>query len=343
MNGRKRVLAALQGKPVDRRPICLALSLYGAKLTGCPLWEHYSSPTAYVRGQSAVLESFRPDFLLGPFSLPLEASSFGSEVRFFENQAPQLVRPAISSADEIGQLSFPNVDTHPKLTYFREVIRLLAAKHHDEVAIAAIASSPIDLPALLMGIESWLDALLFDEDGAKRVLEMIVAHCVRWIKALFCEGADIVILPAGFVSPAIIPHRIAAEITVPMLRSALSEIDGAVVLHSGGSPLLPVLDLLAGLPNVAGFVLNSQDSFAEARKKVGPEPVLIGNIDGPTLFQRKHEEIRADCIRILRDRRHDPRFILGTCAADIGFDTPAENIHVFREAADQYSSGGKHD
>ncbi|GAF82564.1 unnamed protein product, partial [marine sediment metagenome] len=211
MNARERVLAASQGKPVDRRPISLTLSLYGAKLTGCPLSEHYSSPTAYVRGQSAVLETFRPDVLFGPFAIPLEASAFGSEVRYFENQAPQVAHPAISSADEIGQLAFPNVDSHPNLTYFREAVRLLAAKYRDEVAIAAIASSPIDLPALLMGIESWLDALLFDEDGAKRVLEMIVAHSVRWIKALLGEGADIVIMPGAFINPAIVSRRVAAE------------------------------------------------------------------------------------------------------------------------------------
>ncbi len=342
MNGRERVLAALEGRAVDRRPVSLVLSLYGAKLTECPLQEYYTSATAYARGQSAVLETYRPDILFGPFTLPMEASAFGCRVRYFENQAPNLAQPAISSAAEIDQLAIPDVDSHPRLTFFREAIRQLVAEHGGEVPIAAVASNPVDLPALLLGIDEWLNTLLFDEDRAKRVLELSIGHAVRWIRALFSEGADFVVVPAVFVNPTIVLRQIAERITIPAMKETLSEVDGPIMVHSGGAPLAHCLDLLSGLPNVVSFVLNPQDSFAEARDKVGPQPTLVGNIDGPTLFQRKREDIRANCLEVLQDRQDDPHFVLGTSAADIGFDTPPENIHVIREAADAFASGESH-
>ncbi len=342
MNGRERVLAALEGRPVDRRPVSLVLSLHGAKLTECPLQEYYTNSTAYVRGQSAALETYRPDVLFGPFSLPMEASAFGCQVRYFENQAPNVVQPALSSAAEIDQLVVPDIDGHPRLAFFREAIRQLAAEHGGEVPIAAVASNPVDLPALLLGIEEWLNTLLFDEDLAKRMLDVSVGHAVRWIRALFSEGADFVVVPAGFVNPTIVSRQIAERITVPAMREALSEVDGPIIVHSGGAPLAKHLDLLGGLPNVVAFVLNGQDSFAEARDNVGPQPTLLGNIDGPTLFQQKREDIRANCLEALQDRQDDPHFVLGTSAADIGFDTPPENIHAIREAADAFASGDGH-
>ena len=62
MNSMERIQAALAGKPVDRRAIAPVLGLYGARLTNCPLDQYYTDPAAYARGQSAVRETFQPDW-----------------------------------------------------------------------------------------------------------------------------------------------------------------------------------------------------------------------------------------------------------------------------------------
>ncbi len=338
MNGLERVLATLRGEPTDRRAVSLTLSLYGARLTGCRLTEYYADPVEYARGASAVMETFQPDILFGPFALCLEGAAFGSQVRFYEDQAPNLARPAISSSDEIAQLAVPDIDTHPRLRFFRAAIRRMATEHGRQAAIAAVALDPMGLPAMIMGIEGWLETLLFDEAGTQRMLEMSVPYSVRWANALLAEGATFVVMPAAFANPTIVTREMAARIAVPALREAYSQVNGLLVIHSAGAPLAPFLDLLADLPNVVGFVLNHRDSFAEARARVGPQPALLGNIDGPTLHTRRPDEIVAECRKVLHDRRDDPRFILGTSAADIGFDTPVENIRAVLRAAQAFSS-----
>jgi uroporphyrinogen decarboxylase len=339
MNSMERVLATLQGQQIDRRAVSLTLSLYGARLTNCPPSEYYNSPTAYARGQSVVRETIQPDILLGPFSLPLEGEAFGSEIRIFENQAPNLRRPAISSPQEIGRLAMPDMDSHPRLVYFREAIRLMAAEHGREVPIAAIALNPTDLPAMILGMEVWLETLLFDKAGTQRMFDLTIPYFVSRVNALLAEGASFVVLPAVFNNPSIVTREIARDVTIPVLREAFSQVKGPLVIHSGGARLAPFIDLFAGLPKVAAFVLNARESLAEAREKIGPEMTLIGNIEGPTLFKRTAEDIRRECMEVLQDRRDDPHFILGSSGGDIAFDTPIENILAWRRAVEEVAEG----
>ena len=155
MNSMERVVAAIQGQPINRRAVSLVLSLYGAKLTNCPLTDYYTNPTAYARGQFAVRETLQPDILLGPLAFCLEGQVFGSQVRFFENQAPNLTSPAISSADEIQRLTTPDINSHPTLTFFQEAIRQMSDQHGQEVPIAAVTLNPVDLPAMIMAKTRW--------------------------------------------------------------------------------------------------------------------------------------------------------------------------------------------
>ncbi len=334
MNSLERVSGTLAGKPTDRRAISLVLSLYGAKLTGCPLAEYYHDPAAYARGQVAVRETFQPDILFGPFALPLEGAAFGSRVRFYQNQAPNLVRPILDSAAELEHLPLPDIESHPHLLYFQETIRQMAAEHGDEVPIAAIALNPVDLPIMLLGIGGWLETMLFDEAGTRRMLDITIPFFVRRVNALLAAGAAFVVMPAAFANPSIVTRDLITGVALPALQTAFAQVAGPLVIHSGGAPLARFLDLFAGLPNVAAFVLNGKDDPALARQKVGPDVTLIGNIEGPALLYRTAAEIQADCVSLLTACRNDPRFILGSSAADIAYDTPPAHIRAFCWAAE---------
>jgi len=332
----ERVLAAMEGKKADRRAVSLTLPLYGARLTGCPLEKYYSDPRAFALGQEAVREAFEPDVIFGPVGLALEGVAFGSRVKYLERQAPNLAWPAATSLREIGTLEIPDIDSHPVLTYFRETISLLAREHGDEVPILAACLGPADLPAMILGAEGWLDTLLFHDEAVQRVLDVTIPFFVSWVNTLIAEGAAAVVLPLAFTNPTVVTRDISKDIAVPALRAALPGISGHVIIHSGGASLSPFIDLFSGLPNVAGFVLNGRDSFSQAREKVGPEPLLIGNIDGPTLYTRGKEDVYGECLEALSDREDDPRFILGSSAADIAFETPPENIKIFMKAVKDF-------
>lgn len=338
MNSLERVFAAVAGKPTDRPAVGIILSLYGAKLTACPLDEYYTNPSAYASGQSAVREIFQPDLLFAPFLLSPEGEAFGSKVAFRGNQAPNMVHPAVESAQEAAHLSIPDIDSHPRLLFIRESIQRLSSQYRDEVPIVGILLCPLGIPAMIMGIDAWLEALLFHEETARYVLDMTTKFFINWANALLDDGATILAFP-NICNSEIVTPKIAREVAVPVYHEAFNEVKGPIVMHNVGARALSFLEYYVSLPNVIGFVLDSRDTFSEAREKVGSNKVLLGNIDGPTLDKQDAEKVRDECERILADRSGDMHFILSTCGPDVAYDTPPENIHAMLQAAKNHVGG----
>jgi uroporphyrinogen decarboxylase len=332
----ERVLMAMQGGKVDRRPVTLTLSLYGARLTSCPLKEYYTNPRAYLAGQLAVIEQCRPDIVFTPFVLAAEAEAFGSEVVYIDKNPPNLKKTAITSAGSISALPEPDIGSHPRLLYIREATRLLAASCQGKRPVAAMLLSPMDLPSLIMGMEGWLDTILFDPENTRLMLDKTVKYFIDWANTLFADGATVLVMPSMFTSPSILTRKIVEESVIPVLAEAFQEIKGPLVFHHGGNPIGKFMELYSPLPNVAGFLLDNRDSFAEARKTIGPGKVLFGNINGPNLWRLKPETIRTVCRKLLEERKGDDHFIMATSGADVAFDTPVENIVAMIETVEAF-------
>jgi uroporphyrinogen decarboxylase len=338
MNSTERKMATLAGKPLDRRAVAPVLGLYGARLTGCPLDQYYTDPAAYARGQSAVREAFRPDVLCAPLAFAAIGAAFGGELVFLDTEAPNLRRPAVPSVEEWDLVVPPDPDIHPRLLYFRDAIRLMAAEHKNQVPIAMVIPIPADIPGVVMGLETWLETVLFDPAGARRVMDKVIPFYVRLVNGFFAAGATFVVMPCGFASPAIVTRDIVTTFTRPILAQVLAQLHGPVVLHNVGAPLLAHLDLLTGLPAVVAFIVDQRDDLARARRVVGPDIVLFGGLDCSNVGRMTAAEVKDRCQAILENRHRDARFVLGTSGPDIVWNTPPENIHAMRKAAESFGS-----
>ncbi len=336
MNSIERIQATLTGQAVDRRAVAPVLSLYGARLTGCPLERYYTDSAAYALGQTAVLETFQPDILFSSFSFSSLAAAFGCELHFSEKQAPNVRRPALKSAEEWDTLVWPRHDTNPHLLYFREAIQRLVSEHGSEVLVGAPIVAPFDLPALVMGIEGWLRLILTDRNRAQYVLEECVPFFVEMANSYFEAGAACVVAPCGFMSPSVVTRGIAEHFSRPALAAALPQLKGPIVLHHVGAPMLAHVDLFTGLPSTIALGLDQADDLDQTRSIVGPDLTLFSGPSGFRLQDRTAAEVESGCRALLENRRQDARFILYTCGADIPLETPPENIHALRRAAESF-------
>ncbi len=341
MNSVERILATLAGKPVDRRAAAPVLCLYGARLTGCPLDRYYTDPAAYAAGQAAVRATFQPDILFGPFDFAGIGAAFGSELHWVPQQPPNVRRPAIRTVAEWEKLALPDPDTHPRLVFLREAVRRMAAEHRGQVLVAAVLPPPIDLPVLVMGMDAWMETVLFDADAAKRVMEKIVPFFVHLANGLFADGAAFVALPCGFASPAVVTREMVTTFARPVLADVLAQLRGPVVLHHTGAPLLAHLDLLAGLPSVVAFGMDERDDLRQARQVAGSDPVLFGGPMAPRLPGLTAAQVESEGRAWLENRREDARFLLYTSGADVPWHTPPENIHALRQAAEAFGGSAR--
>lgn len=338
MNSLERVLAALQNRPSDRPPFFILASLYGARLTGAALKDHYALPAVFAEGQMAVRDTFGPDLLVSPFHLAGLGAAFGSRTSGPSRQAPNVSAFAAESAEAALRLPLPDVDSHPQILYLRESLRLLAGRYAGEVPIVGLLASPLDLPPLIIGLEAWLDALLFQPGTARALLDHLTPFFAALGKAMLGDGATALAVTANLANRFIVPAPVAASLGRPSLARALAELPGPVILHHGGCPLLPYLADFTGLPQTVGYVVDAGEDLAAARTALGPGPLLLGNLPGPALADLHPEEIRARCGRALAQRATDLQFILATSGADLPLDTPPACIEAISESV--FRDGG---
>lgn len=332
----ERVFHCLQGKPTDRVPYAPLATLYGARLISCHLNEYYANPQKYLKGQIAVVDKLEPDILFTPFALVMEAEAFGSKAVYFEKNPPNLKIPAIVSLADIDNLSVPELENHPRLVYLLESTKLLVEQYKNQIPIAAIVSSPTDLPALIMGIENWIDTLLFHPEETRQMLELTSSFFVKFSNTLLSIGASFILTPASFSNTTIITQQIAKNVLIPELRNQYAKINGPIVFHHGGERLLPFLEFFHNLPNVVSFVLDPRDSFDEARMIIGNNIAIMGNINGPLLLKANPKTIEGWVLKLLENRKNDSKYIMTTSNADIPYDTPLKNLNIITETIRKY-------
>jgi uroporphyrinogen decarboxylase len=83
---------------------------------------------------------------------------------------------------------------------------------------------------------------------------------------------------------------------------------------------------------VVGYVLDAGEDLAAARTALGPGPLLLGNLCGPSLVDLRPDQVRARCDQALAQRTADFQFILATSGADIALDMPPECLDAITDA-----------
>ena len=338
MNSRDRFFNFIQGKPVDCRPWSAILSLYGAKLTNCPAKQYYNDIESYLLGQEAIRETLDPDVILGsPFLFSGYAEAFGAELKYTDNYPPAVKRTPISSAKDIDKLKIPDIDNNPRLYHMRETLRRVSAANKSDAVIVKTLLGPLDLPIVIMGLDSWMMTVLTDEEGVKRMLDITVPFFLKLCHAFLEDGADALFMPMTFLTKDITTTYIAKNFALPVLSEAFSKLEGPVILHHTGSSIFNFVDILDPLPNVLGFTMDENDDLQEARRRIRPESILFGGLDGPTLHSYTEEEVSKKTNYFLNSVKNDKKIVPFLVGTDVAYDTPLEHLLAFRDAVRNFT------
>lgn len=335
MTSMERIGSVLQGKFPDRPPFAFLISLMGLNYVDASYTDYYRSPDIWFTGQSKLIEALDPDIVTGPFVFPLEAEAFGSMIHLTADNAPNVASPICSKGSDIENLQTPDI-THPSLEFILKATERLVKEYKGTKAIAPIVFSPADLPALLFGIEGWIDILLFQKEWVEAIMSKTMKHFVMMANTCLEMGADFVVTTANFMNPSIVTDQIFQQIK-PYLNKAFQQVNGPVVVHHGGCKLQSFMHDYSCLPNVIALVIDPRESLVKAREEISNETILMGNLDGPLLNTFTHEKITALCNKILRTAKSDPRFIFSTSNADIPVDTPLENLELVVKLIKEYT------
>ena len=184
-----------------------------------------------------------------------------------------------------------------------------------------------------------METLLFDEFTAQKLLKLTGGFFVDWANALLKAGANGLVVTESMASAEVMPRSMFAERLLPHLQAMFAQVCGPVVFHHGGGQIGPILDLLPGLPALVGVVVSSKDDLAEARRLIGPDLTLLGNLDNLRFPTASANEIRVRSLACLQTAAPSNRYILSNSAADIPLNTPPENLRAMIEASNAYATG----
>ncbi|GFO70834.1 uroporphyrinogen decarboxylase [Geomonas limicola] len=336
MNPYQRLQNALNLDPVDRVPVIPLLGAYGARLTRVALKTLFSSAEAYVAGQQALQAEFGFDLVLAPFDFSAFAEACGGEVAWHEEQVPNTRRPPFRRPEEALSHPLPDPCSSGRLPVFLEATRRLADIYRQRVPIVAAVPGPCIFPALLFGLDRWIEILLFDEAEARRLLAHTGPCFLAWARALLEAGADYLVVSEGMAVSEVAPRSIFVPQFLPHLLDMFHELKAPTFLSGTGGSLNHNLDLLAGLPGLVAVCPGARDDLARARDLVGSQLPLVGNLDCHLLPSLTPDQVCQLSLAKLDRAVPAGPFLLGTAGADLPLATPPDNLRALRAAVDRF-------
>ena len=343
ITGMERLVAAINGEQSDRIPVFCNLIDQGARELGMPIEEYYSDGGHVAEAQLRMREKYGHDNLWSLFYVGKEAELLGCrKIRYARRGPPNVEDFVIKCHADIGRLRVPDeVEDHPAFVQELKCLRALRQEAGGRYPICAYISSTMTLPAMLMGMERWLELLLL---GPAEPREELLAKCfaffVKEIKAYRAAGADVLVYSNPFGSTDTVPMKYFMEHSLPWIEREMQAVGTqGIVYYCGMSRLNRVIDTVLERTGIGVYYLSPLDDLAEGKRIIAGRGLTCGVINDMKLIDWNREEIRAEVRRLIEAGMPGGRFLFGTGV--MPYDIPEANIRTMLEAAYEFGSFGR--
>jgi len=335
MNAIARFVAVHQGKIPDRVPIIGNLLEQGAKELGLSIEEYYSNGEYVAEGQLRMRERYGYDNLAGFFYAGKDAEMLGCRKIIFSKYGPPNVGHFIIQNDhDIEKLEIPeDLDRLPAFEEVKKCIRILRREAGEEYVIGGSVVGSFSMPAILMGIDKWLELLLTGPESLRKELLLKCSEFfIRMTQALRKAGVHGVsysnpVASADFITVSQF-KELALEWIIRDIRGVGPE---GITYFNGGGRINPMLNLIIENTGIQTYYINPKDNVAEAKSIIGNRGVSSGVINDIRLLDWSHEEIDIEVKQIMDAGSEGGRFFFGTLV--MPYLIPEENIGALFDAA----------
>jgi uroporphyrinogen decarboxylase len=334
----ERLVAAINGTPADRIPVFCNLLDQGARELGMPLEEYYSSGEHVAEAQLRMRAKFGYDCLWSLFYVGKEAELLGCRKMIFAKDGPPNVgEMVIKNYDDIARLQVPDdITSHPAFAEELKCLRILKAEAGGKYPICAYLTASMTLPAILMGMEKWIQMLML---GPIDLRDELLAKCSdffqKQVAAYRAAGADVLVYSNPFGSTDFIPLKFFNELSLPWMERDLGPGGtGGIVYYCGSARFNNVIRSVIEHLGIGVFYLSPMDDIAEGKRLVAGRGLTCGVINDIMLLEWSPEEIRAEVKRMIAAGKPGGKFLFGTLV--MPYNIPEENIRTMLEAAYEF-------
>ncbi|OHB86369.1 MAG: hypothetical protein A2V98_17050, partial [Planctomycetes bacterium RBG_16_64_12] len=297
MNGKERVLAMLDDRPVDCLPQMPITMMFAADIFGVKYGEYASDYRKLVDAQIHTAERFDFDHVSCISDPAREATDCGARVHFFDDQPPAIDETGALLADKttLVHLKAPDPLGGGRMHDRVKAARLFREKVGGQRLIEGWIEGPCAEAADLRGINRLMLDFYDDTAFVRDLFDFVVQMEVQFAKAQVEAGVDLI--GVGDAAASLVGPQIYEEFVWPAEKKmfdALREMGTRIRLHICGN-ISRILQPIGRLG--CDFVdIDYKVSVAQAREAMGPNQVLAGNIDPVAVLRNGTPESVTEAI-----------------------------------------------
>lgn len=336
MNSRQRVLAMLTGQPVDHLPSMPITMMFAADQIGVKYGAYASNYRHLVEAQIATAEKFDFDYVSCISDPAREAADCGAAVRFFEDQPPGLDEHNARLADKrlLNQIKLPDPMGGGRMHDRVKAAALFKERVGGEKLIEGWIEGPCAEAADLRGINNLMTDFYDDPAFVRDLFAFVVEMELQFGRAQVQAGVDLI--GVGDAAASLVGPKVYDEFVWPFERKmveGLRALGTRVRLHICGN----TRRILDGMGRLGCDIVDLDLApVAEARAKMGPGPVIIGNLH-PVHGLREGTPASITAALTECHRQAGPRFIVGA-GCEVPRGTPPENLLALTRFAQSTTS-----
>jgi uroporphyrinogen decarboxylase len=307
----------------------------GIELTGATVREAVTNGEIQAMAIKALYRRFKPDGVTTIMDLTVEAEAFGSKIRFEEDEIPTVSGSLASNAEEVENLSVPDLSpTKRAQEYLRAAA--LTAKEITDVPVFGGCIGPFSLAGRLMDMTEIMTGIYLMPETVHELLRKCTLFIKEYVRAYKSLGIDGVIMAepaAGLLGEEECDTYSSAYIKE--IVTELQDEDFLVVLHNCGHDGMLARSMVSTGAGALHFG-NAAD-MEKVLQEVPNDVLVMGNLDPVRVLKEGTPEFVKEQTQALLEKTKDsPNFVLSS-GCDLPPHVPLENIEALFEALKEFN------
>jgi MtaA/CmuA family methyltransferase len=336
MNGRERILGMLEGAPVDCLPRMPITMIFAADQIGVKYGNYASDHRVLVEAQLRTAEKFDFDYVSAISDPAREAADCGAVIEWFDDQPPGLEesRALLKDKTSLASLKTPDPLGGGRMHDRVRGVALMKQRVGGDKLIEGWIEGPCAQGADLRGINTLMTDFFDDPKFVRDLFEFVLELELRFARAQIEAGAELIGI--GDAAASLVGPEIYEEFVWPFEKKMVDGVHamgGKVRLHICGNTRRS-LECIGRL-GCDIVDLDSMVPVSEAREKMGPHQVLLGNLDPVRALRNSTPEAITAAIAECH-RQAGARYIIGA-GCEVPRDTPEANLRALCRYAKGHS------
>lgn len=332
MNGRERILAAIENRQTDCLPLMPITMMFAADRIGAKYGDYAKDHRILAEAQIRTAELFDLDYVSTISDPAREAADLGAHIHYFEDQPPAIdeANALLADKSKLKSLRCPDLAGGGRMRDRIQGVALLKERVGKEKWIEGWVEGPCAEGADLRGINRLMIDFMDDPAFVRDLFAFIIDMELVFAKAQIEAGADIIGVgdaAASLVGPAVYKEFVWPE--EKRLVDGIHAMGGRVRLHICGK----TKKHYDGMGKLGCEIvdLDWMNPLDAAREVMGPDQVLLGNIDPVAVLKNGNPQTVRDGLAECH-RQAGARYIVGA-GCEVPRESPLENVRAMTDFA----------